>query len=641
MLSKIFNLITRHRTIAVIGLLIIIIGGYFGYKKIAGNRNLIRYVTATVKKGALIISIPGNGQVSASDQVDIKPKISGDVVYVGVKNGQEVKTGALLAQIDTRDAQKAVRDAETNLETAELELEELLQPVDDYSLIQAENALIQTKDNLTKLKFAQETDYQDVLDTIQKAEDNLEKAYEDAFNTIADAFLDLPTIITDLRDILYSYEIAEKEVIVSNYSWNISALKNSVLSTYGDDRIELEKFINSAENDYKTTRIKYDENFENYKNASRYSVKEVIETLLDETLETTKAMAETVKSETNMLDYWVDYRSRKDLQIFNKVTEYQTDIKSYTSKTNSHLSILLSIQRTIEDNKEAKIRAERDLVEMEQNNPLDLAAGERSIIEKQESLNKIMAEPDELDIRVKEIVIQQKQDALFDAQQNLADHYVYAPFNGIVANINVKKGELISLNTALTTLITKQKIVEIFLNEIDIAEIKNGQKASITFDAVQDLKITGQVVEIDTLGVVTQGVVTYGIKIAFNVQDERIKPGMSVSASIITNIKQDTLLIPYSAVKQQGEMTYAQVVNGAGTQVSKGEANISGAVSAPTIEFEMQLIKTGLSNDIMIEVIDGLQEGDRVITQTTSSSTMGDPNFQVRPPTGGMFRGMH
>ena len=634
MLSKIFNLIIGHKLIAVVALLIIIIGGYFGYKKIAGSQNLIKYVTATVEKGALIISIPGNGQVSASDQVDIKPKVSGDIVYIGVKNGQEIKAGALLVQIDSRDAQKAVRDAETNLETAELELEELLQPVDDYSLIQAENALTQAKDNLTKLKFAQEADYQDALDTIQKAEDNLEKAYEDAFNTIADAFLDLPTIITDLRDILYSYEIAEKEVVVSNYLWNISALKNSVLSTYGDDRIELEKFINSAENDYKTTRIKYDENFENYKNASRYSVKEVIETLLDQTLETTKAMAETVKSETNMLDYWVDYRSRKDLQIFIKVTEYQTDIKSYTSKTNSHLSILLSIQRTIKDNKEAKISAKRDLVEMEQNNPLDLAAGERNIIEKQESLNKVMAEPDELDIRAKEIVIQQKQDALLDAQQNLADHYVYALFNGVVVNMNIKKGEAISSSTTLAVLITRQKIAEIFLNEIDIAEIKNGQKAKITFDAVEDLNITGQVVEIDTLGAVTQGVVTYGIKIAFNAQDERIKPGMSISASIITDIKQDALLVPNSAVKQQGKISYVEVVDQTTIESNNAAANL-----------KMQPVQAGLSNDTMTEILDGLKQGDIVITQTINSTVttkqwqqdMEQDSEKVR----GMMRAIH
>ena len=634
MLSKIFNLIIRHKLIAVIGLLIIIIGGYFGYKKIAGNENLIQYATAAVEKGTLIVSISGSGQVSVSNQIDIKPKVSGDVVYVGVKNGQEVKAGVLLAQIDSRDAQKAVRDAETALETAKLELEKLLQPVDDYSLMQAENALIQTKDNLTKLKFTQESNYQDALDIIQRSEDNLEKAYEDAFNTIADVFLDLPTIITGLRDVLYSYEIAESEITLSNFSWNVSALKNSV--DYSD-RSQLEKFIDNAENNYKTARTKYAQNFENYKNASRYSDKEVIEALLDETLETVRAMAETVKSETNMLDYWVDYRSGKDLRIFSKVTEYQSDLKSYTSKTNSHVSGLLSIQRNIQDNKEAKLNAERDLIEMKQNQPLDLAAAERSVKEKEEALAKLKADPDELDVRAKNIAMQQKQDALLTAQQSLADHYVYAPFNGVVANINVKKGESISSSAVLAVLITKQKIAEITLNEIDIAKIEPGQKVTIIFDAIEDLTITGEVVEIDTLGTVSQGVVTYNIKIRFDTQDERVKPGMSLSATIITNVKQNALLVPNSAIKQQGDTIYVQVADGAAAKASTATANISDAMLS-TLNLRTQPIQTGLSNDIMTEVLDGLQQGDRVITQTISSNTAKNQNLQAKPSTGGMMR---
>ena len=253
MLAKLFKQILRKKLIAGISLILIVAGGYFGYQSLIKKNDETRYVTAAVEKGTLIVSIPGSGQVSASDQIDIKPKVSGDVVYVGVKNGQEVKAGALLVQIDSRDAQKALRDAKTSLETAKLELEELLQPVDLYSLMQAENALIQVSDNLTKLKFAQESEYHDTLDAIQKAEDDLEKIYEDAFNTVTNAFLDLPTLITGLKDMLYSYEIAKSEIVVSNYSWNITALINSADH---NDRYELQKFINSAEDDYKIGNTK-------------------------------------------------------------------------------------------------------------------------------------------------------------------------------------------------------------------------------------------------------------------------------------------------------------------------------------------------------------------------------------------------
>lgn len=597
-----------------IALLLIVGIGYWSFGKVFNDDGAVRYALAQVQKGTLIVSISGSGQVSASNQLDIKPKVSGDVVYVGVKNGQEVKAGDLIAQIDTSDAEKAVRDAETALETAKLELDESLRPPDEYSLMQAENALMQAKDNLTKLKFTQESKRQDALDAIEKAEDNLEKAYEDGFNTVANAFLDLPTLITGLRDILYSYEISDS-TIFCNSNWNISCLKNSV--EY-DDRYELEKFIDSAIDDYKSAREKYDENFENYKDASRYSDKEVIETLLNETLETTKAMAEVVKSETNMLDYWADLQSSYDRQIYSKVIEYQSDLKSYTSKTNSHLSSLLPIQRNLEDNKESKLKAERDLREMDQNDPLDLAAAERSVKEKEEALAKLKAGPDELDIRAKKIAIQQKEDALLDAQQNLADHYIRAPFAGVVAKVSVKKGDTASAGTAVATLVTKQKIAEISLNEIDVAKVKVGQKATLTFDALPDLTITGQIVEVDAVGTVSQGVVTYTVKIGFDTQDDRVKTAMSISAAIVTEAKPNVLLVPNSAVKSQGGISYVEIVEGDDRNMALA-ANVSGAILTNTPR--RQQVEIGTASDEFTEIVGGLNKGDVVVTRTIQPSS--------------------
>ena len=52
------------------------------------------------------------------DQVDLKIKASGDLVYLAAEKGQDVKSGVLLVQIDTTDAKEAVEDAEKNLAEA-------------------------------------------------------------------------------------------------------------------------------------------------------------------------------------------------------------------------------------------------------------------------------------------------------------------------------------------------------------------------------------------------------------------------------------------------------------------------------------------------------------------------------------------
>lgn len=669
-MKKIFSFIRKHKIVSIVVLAAISAGGYFGYESLKGNKAEVRYVTAAVEKGTLITSVSGSGQVSASDQIDIKAKASGDLTTLNIKNGQEVKAGDLLAQIDDSGAKKSVRDAKTALETARLELSELISPPDEVdalkaesdlasakrnleelvnpsedTLSQTENLLISAQDTLTKLKFSQETAYQNAVDAKQKAEDNLVAAYEDSFNAIASAFLDLPTLITGLRDVLYSYEIGKSEIVIGPNSQNTSALKNSVDF---DSRDQLDKFINSAESNYKTAREKYDANFENYKNASRYSDKDVIEALLNETLETTRAMAETVKSETNMFDYWVDCRSRRDLTIFSKVTAYQTDIKSYTSKTNSHLSSLLSEQRSLNDSKEAIPNAERDLEELGQNQPLDFAAAERAVKEKEDALAKLKnpeqydideaevavkekelalsdlkAGADELDIRAKKIAVQQKEDALLTAQENLADYDIHAPFDGVIAGLSVKKGDSMSSGATVATLITKQQIAEIALNEVDAAQVKVGQKATLQFDAVENLSITAEVAEIDTLGTVSQGVVSYNVKIVFDVQDERIKPSMSVSVDIITESKQDVLLAPLSAVKLSGDSgNYAEVL-------------VDGKPQRKTVT-------TGSSSDTMIEITEGLEEGEEIISQTISSgASLNGSSSKTQnggPSNGGIMR---
>ncbi|MDP1629176.1 MAG: efflux RND transporter periplasmic adaptor subunit, partial [bacterium] len=126
--------------------------------------------------------------------------------------------------------------------------------------------------------------------------------------------------------------------------------------------------------------------------------------------------------------------------------------------------------------------------------------------------------------------------------------------------------------------------------------------------------------EIDTIGTVTQGVVNYNVKISFDTQDERVKPGMSVSAAVITDIKQNVLLVSNSAIKSSGSGQYVEVL-------------VNNAPQSRSVE-------TGLSNDTMSEIISGLEEGEKVVTQTITGNTStqtGTQNSGLRIPGMGGF----
>jgi HlyD family secretion protein len=549
--------ILKRKVLSGFIIIVVLVAGYFIYKNFSSSSVTTKYITSAAAKGNLTVSVSGTGQVSASSQVDIKPKTSGDVVRVAATNGQTVKKGDILVQLDSSDAQKTIRDAEVSLESAKLSLEKLKQPASELSLIQAENSLVQ------------------VQETKQTAIDNLEKIYEDAFNTAANAFLDLPTIITGLQDTLLGSTLG------NNGQWNKDYYVDAIKSY--DDNILAKKYSDDAYEAYQKARAAYDKSFDDYKSVSRSSDTSVIEVLINETYETTRSIAEAAKSENNLIQFYEDKLTERNLKYNSLADTYISSLNTYIGKTNTHLLNLLSAKSGIQTGKD------------------DITNADRSIAEKTTSLAELKAGADPLDIKAQELSIQQKENALLDAREKLSDYYIRAPFDGVIASVDVKVGDSASSGTAVATIVTKQQMAEITLNEVDLANVKIGQKVTITFDAVTGLTITGTVAEIDSIGTVSQGVVSYGVTIAFDVQDDRIKSGMSMSADIITESKIDVLLVPATAVKTANETSYVQVlVNGTPQQ---------------------KVITTGLSDDKNIEVMSGLNEGDAVITQTLSSTT--------------------
>ncbi len=571
--KRILGRALAHKVLSVVIIFVVIFGGYYVYGKLKGSSVETRYVLAAAQKGTLVTSVSGSGQVSALNQVDIKPKVSGDVISVAAIAGQKIKAGGLILRIDSTNAAKAVRDAEVNLQSAQIALEKLKQPADDLSVTQADNALTQAQQSK------------------QNAQDDLQKVYDDGFNTVANAFIDLPGVVTGLDTILNGNNVNGNQSNAYAYA--------DMIRNYKSD---IDQFRDSALASYQKARIAYDKNLQDYKNASRYSDRTVIDSLIGESYETTKLISEAIKNAKSLLDVVNDiltggsYRNTKPPAI---LATQESNLQIYTGTANAHLGNLLNVKNSIKN--------DQDLIK---NSDL-------TIKEKTESLTKLKAGADPLDIQSQELSVKQRQNVLLDAQQTLADYFIRAPFDGVVAKIDVKKGDSAGSGTAVATVITSKKIAQLSLNEVDVAKIKIGQKATLTFDAFSDLTIAGEVISVDTIGTVTQGVVNYNIDIAFDTQDDRVKPSMSVSAAIITDTKQDVLLVSNSAVKSQGNTHYVEVLNSATGSLATTTSN-QGVVSATPPS--QQSVEIGISNDSYTEILSGLQEGEEVVTRTITGT---------------------
>jgi HlyD family secretion protein len=207
---------------------------------------------------------------------------------------------------------------------------------------------------------------------------------------------------------------------------------------------------------------------------------------------------------------------------------------------------------------------------------------------------------------------------------------VYAPISGTVSGLSLQEGSVIvASQTDSSTSVTSTKVasvttkglpmISVSLTEIDAPKITLGNKATALIDALTGKTFTGTVTSIDKVGVVSSGVTTYPTVITLDSDVLSILPNMAASVTIITEKKDDVLLVPTSAVQTQNGSSSVRVLQ-KGVPVSMA-------------------VETGLTSDTETEIIGGIAEGDTVVTGTvangTSTKTTGTSLFGVGNRGGG------
>lgn len=190
---------------------------------------------------------------------------------------------------------------------------------------------------------------------------------------------------------------------------------------------------------------------------------------------------------------------------------------------------------------------------------------------------------------------------------------IYAPISGTISGLSLQIGSVLTAQTTSSGNSSSQRIANIKtsasptasvnLTEIDVPKVKIGNKVTLTMDALLGKTYTGKIVSIDTTGVVSSGVTNYSGYIKLDSDAPEIYPNMSVQANIITQVKDNALLVPVSAVQTQNSTSTVRVMKN--NQVS-------------TVNVE-----TGLSTSTEIEIVSGLSEGDTVVTNSVSTVTGG------------------
>ncbi len=205
-------------------------------------------------------------------------------------------------------------------------------------------------------------------------------------------------------------------------------------------------------------------------------------------------------------------------------------------------------------------------------------------------------------VKIAEAQLEAAEQAVAEAQRQLDEAVITAPFDGVVANVDAKEGDVIPSPTMapkaiihLVDLTTMELNAEV--DEVDIAEVKPGQRAIIEIDALPTLQLEGNVISISLLPQVEAGVVVYKVKIGFDVPpDYELKVGMSADADIVINERNNVLLVPDRAI----------------TKDSQGNPMVKVMVNE---EIEERPVVIGISDGYQTEIVDGLKEGETVVVE--------------------------
>ncbi len=236
--------------------------------------------------------------------------------------------------------------------------------------------------------------------------------------------------------------------------------------------------------------------------------------------------------------------------------------------------------------------------------------------------------------------IRQMQAQLTHASDVLSKTEYFAPYDGIVSNLPVREGETVIMGIqsspgSLLMTVSDMSVVtaEVMVDETDIVNVKLGQSAEVTIDAIPKKAFHGEVTEIGNNAVVrSTGLATTqtttgsqeakDFKVVVTVKDPppNLRPGLSTTAKITTATRKDAVTIPIQAltVRQKADLApkpaKGSVQAAAPAPTTKDKEEIQGVFVLKNKKAEFVKVDTGITGTTDIEVLGGLQPGQEIVT---------------------------
>ncbi len=248
----------------------------------------------------------------------------------------------------------------------------------------------------------------------------------------------------------------------------------------------------------------------------------------------------------------------------------------------------------------------------------ELKSAWAQVVQAQTQLDKLRKNPEPEEVAIAQAQVDQAQAQLEEAQLKLKKAVITAPFDGVVASLGAKVGEMVSSNTPMVVLVDISTFhIDVEIDEIDISQIAVGQEVLITLDALPDEEIAGHVEAIAPTASADSdgGVVSYVVTVAIEPTDALLRPGMSANTTITTDRNDNALIVPnrYIQIDRENGKMYVERLE---------EDGLTSRVE----------IETGMRDELSSEVVAGLEEGDTLVLRSLSGRERLQRTFGEGPP---------
>ena len=235
-----------------------------------------------------------------------------------------------------------------------------------------------------------------------------------------------------------------------------------------------------------------------------------------------------------------------------------------------------------------------------------------------------------------------------EARDNLAKTVIEAPMSGRVTRLNVERGETAVVGTmnnpgSLLLTIADLSVMEavIEVDETDVPEIEIGDSTVVTIDAFRGQEFNGRVTKIGNSSIrprsqlqsSSEQAIDFEVRITLENPGVDLRTDLSATADVVTSVRPDVLAIPIIALTLMDPSQFERIpIEGAEVQQEEddsqgesGESGASGGAASEPIEgvyvldgdrVRFRPVEVGIAGDNYFEVLDGLEEGETVVSGT-------------------------